>query len=189
MSPTVPFDILLSFIFGAGIALACAPQVKQVRSALFNPIFLGALLFEIFFFLPFGVYLFYFYPDWSLSYFVDSATLAPRTLEILGLLAMAGYLGALIVGFQVTQFLVRNNMEKTGLAILGVAVLAVAIFSLLQFNQLFHVGSYQDFQAGRAALLLNHRVGYLNAPVGLCVVGALFFMIRTFRAAPRGIRL
>jgi hypothetical protein len=171
-------------VFGAVIALACAPQVKEARSALFNPIFLGALLFEIFFFIPFGIFLYYFYPDWSWMYFFDPGRLAPRTLNLLGLAAMACYLGALIVGFQKAQFLVRHDRGKAGLAIVGVALLALAVFSLFTFDRLLHIGSYQDYLAGHATLLLRHKVGYLNTLVGAVMAGALFFMIRTFRASP-----
>jgi hypothetical protein len=184
VSPTVPFDILLSFIFGAGIALACAPQVKGAGSAVLNPCFLGAVLFEIFFFLPFGIYLYCFYTDWSWMYFINPAQLAPRTVKILGFAAMIGYLAALIAGFQVAQFLVRRRLEKTGWAMLGAALLALAVFSLLTINRLMNIGSYNAYFADQATLLVQHRVGYLTALVGIIMAGALFFMIRTFRAVP-----
>jgi len=182
VSPTVPFDILLSFVFGALIALACGPQVKEVRSALLNPCFLGAILFELFFFIPFGTYLYYFYTDWSWMYFFNPAQLLPRTVQILGLAAMAGYLGSLIIGYQLAQYLVRHDLEKTGRVILGLALLVLAIFSLLTLDRLFYIGSYDDFVAGQATWLMQHRVGYLNTLVGIVMAGSLFFMIRTFRA-------
>ena len=169
---------------GAVIALACGRQVKESRSALFNLYFLGAMLFEILFFLPFGIYLYYFYTDWSWMYFFDPSRLAPRTVNILGLAAMAAYLGSLIVGFQMAQFLIRNNLEKTARLILVVAVAGLGIFSLLTLDRLMYIGSYPDYFAGQVVLLMRHKVGYLNTLVGLCMFGALVFMIRAFRKEP-----
>jgi len=184
VSPTVPFDIILSFILGAVIVLACSARVKEEESAFFNPYFLGAVLFEVCFFLPFGVYLYYFYPDWSWMYFFDPGKLQPQTLKLLGLVAMACYLGSLILGFQVAQFLIRQGRAKVALLMIATALVGLGIFSLITINRLMFIGSYADFQAGLSTLLLRHRVGYLNTMVGIIMAGSLFFMIRTFRAAP-----
>jgi len=184
VSPTVPFDIIASFIFGVVIALACSAQVKEEGSAFFNPYFLGAVLFEVCFFLPFGVYLYYFYPDWSWMYFFDPGRLQPRTLKLLGLVAMACYLGSLIFGFQVAQFLIRRGQGKAAGWMALTALVGLGIFSLITINRLMFIGSYADYQAGLSTLLLRHRVGYLNTMVGIIMAGSLFFMIRTFRASP-----
>ena len=184
MSPTVPFDIPASFLFGAVIALACAPQVRRSGNALLNPYFLGAVLFEVFLFLPFGAYLYYFHTDWSWMYFFDPSQIESRTVKLLGFAALSGYLAALIVGFQLTQYLVRR--DRTGAARLAaLTVLAgLGLFSLLTSDRLLHIGSYADYAAGSAALLFRHRVGYLNTMVGILMAGSLYFMIRTFRTDP-----
>jgi len=184
VSPTVPFDIVLSFIFGAVIALAGSARVREVKSAFLNPYFLAAILFEVCFFLPFGVYLYYFYPDWSWMYFFDPGKLELRTLKLLGFLAMAGYLGSLILGFQVAQFLIRQGRGKVAWGMVLTALVALGLFGLLTINRLMFIGSYSDYRTGLATLLLKHHVGYLNTLVGVIMAGALFFMIRTFRASP-----
>jgi hypothetical protein len=178
---TVPFDVLFSFIIGLFIVLACGRQVKSGRRVVLNHYFLGAVLFEFFFYIPIGIYLYYFHTDWSWMYFFNPASLSPATIKALGLLAITSYMLALIAGFQLGQFLIRRNRDKTALRILIICLAVLGLFSLATLHRLLYIGDYSSWKNGLAVLLLTHRVGYINLAMAVTGGAALFFMIMNFR--------
>ncbi len=188
MIKTVPFDILFSFIGGLFIVLACARQVKGVPEVMRNHYFLGAVLFEAFFYIPLGVYLYYFHTDWSWMYFFNPADHSPATIKALGLFAMVFYMLALVAGFQLGQFLIRRDNERTAIRILVVCLLVLGVFSVATLNRLLYIGDYSTWRNGLAQLLLTHRVGYINLAMAVTGGAALVFMIRNFRREKPGIR-
>lgn len=181
MSPTVPFDVILNFLIGAGVALGCAPQVKGVTHALWNRYLLGVFLFGAVLFVPFGAYLYYYHTDWSWMYFFDPGTLPPATLKWLGVFCLACYQGALVGGYLLAQWLVREGREKLMTALVAVVGAGLGVFSLFTLDRLLHIGSYAEFTTDQAVLLFKHRVGVLNTLVGTAMGLWLFFMIRSFR--------
>lgn len=182
MIKTVPFDILFSFIIGLAIVILCSRQVAAASRSVLNRYFLGAVMFETFFYVPIGIYLYYFHLDWSWMYFFNPAESSPSTIKTLGILAVATYMLALVAGFQVGQFLIRRDKEKTALRILIVSVAILALFCLATINRLLFIGDYESWSNGLATLLLKHRVGYINLAMAVCGGAALFFMIASFRS-------
>ncbi len=180
MIETVPFDILFSFIIGTGLVLFCSRQLKGAPRAVLNRYFLGAVLFQTFFYIPIGIYLYYFHPDWSWMYFINTADYSPTTVKLLGLIAIISYMLALIFGFQWAQFLVRRNRESLVRRVLVIALVVLGLFSLFTLHRLFYIGDYTSWQNDMAVLLLKHRVGYINLAMALAGGAALYFMVSNF---------
>ena len=182
MIKTVPFDVITNFLIGLLAALACRRGAYAQKSLVWNRYLLGLVLFELFFFLPLGAYLYFFYPDWSLMYFVDPGALAENTRRLAGVLALAGYLGAIVGGFLLGARLIRAGRDKTALMIFLAAGLALAVFSLVTYRQLLNVGTYADWSAmpRTTAPLYAHRIGYIIGVYAAAGGVAFFLMIRNF---------
>jgi len=109
---TVPFDIVLNFFIGMLVPLVLRDGVRAERGILINRFLLAVVLFETFFFLPLGAYLYFFYPDWSLMFFIDPSGVEEGTIKTIGMLALSGYMGAVVCGFALSAWMVRSGRER-----------------------------------------------------------------------------
>jgi hypothetical protein len=179
---TVPFDIPLSFIIGMLVPLACPLGVRSVKSIAMNRYLLGTVLFVLFFFVPLGAYLYYYYPDWSLMYFIDPSAYQENTIIIIGALALVSYMAAAKAGFFISAKLIRGGNRKTVYLILGLVLLALAIFSALSFNQLMSVGTYAEYTANTTVPLYSHLIGWVINIDGLAAGVILILTLKTLRS-------
>lgn len=165
------------------VPLLCPGRIREAKNFLINRYFLGIALFELFFFVPLGAYLYYFYPDWSLMYFVDPGRMDPATRQGVGIAALVCYLGAVKGGFFLSARLVRNQQESTAWLILLGLGLGLGIFSLLTLSRLLQVGSYSDWTAFPRSTtpLYAHRLGYLVGVDAAIAAFILAAMIQVFR--------
>ncbi|HUT51943.1 MAG TPA: hypothetical protein VM658_00995 [bacterium] len=183
MSKTVPFDILLNFIIGMLAALAWREGLREHQSLAINRYLLGVVLFELFFFIPLGAYLYFFFPDWSLMYFVNPAALAESTREAVGGLALLAYMAAIVGGFLLAADLVRKDRDGTAMLILLIAAVALGVFSALTLARLMGVGTYAEFTAlpRTTVPLWAHRVGYITGVYGAAATIALAALLRNLQ--------
>jgi len=167
------------------LPIVCASGIRASKSIILNRYFLGAVLFELLFFIPLGIYLFYFHPDWSLMYFVDSASYSETELMMTGLGAISAYMASALLGFFLASRLVRDDKMPVALVIMAVFGVGMGIFSLLTWDRLFNVATY-DIWLNRpeaAASLLSHHIGYIVG-VDSTVAGIfLLLMIRAMKKA------
>jgi len=187
---TVPFDISASFIIGMLVPLAGAGGLRSADSVLANRFFLAVVLFEVLFFIPLGTYLYFFYPGWSLMYFINPEALAPDTLRALGIMALASYMMSAIAGYLLSAVLIRRGKENAASLILAAAALLLGVFSALTLARLFQVGTYAQWTAAPAAAknLMTHRIGYVIGIDGLAATAALFMLIRELRKTDSPLR-
>jgi len=187
---TVPFDISASFIIGMLVPLAGAGGLRSADSVLANRFFLAVVLFEVLFFIPLGTYLYFFYPGWSLMYFINPEALAPDTLRALGIMALASYMMSAIAGYLLSAVLIRRGKENAASLILAAAALLLGVFSALTLARLFQVGTYAQWTAAPAAAknLMTHRIGYVIAMDALAATAALFMLIRELRKTDSPLR-
>jgi hypothetical protein len=183
VSKTVPFDILLNFIIGMLAALAWREGVRRHRNLALNRYLLGVVLFELFFFIPLGAYLYFFFPDWSLMYFVDPAALSEGAREAVGGAALACYLAAIMGGFLLAAYLVRKDRGGIAMLILALAALGLGVFSAVTLARLMGVGTCAQFTAlPRATVpLWAHRVGYITGVYGAAATIALAALLRNLQ--------
>ena len=181
MTKTVPFDILFSFIIGSFIALWFEEELRSESRPLFNPYFGAALIFECFFYLPLGFWLYYFYPAWSWMYFFDPASKDPQIMAVLGVVMISCYLVALVLGFQLAQFLIRKNKAKFAIIIAALALVALSVFCLATLKRLLWVGDYQHWNNGLGTFLLFHRLSYINGVMAILGFGSLAALLRKLK--------
>ena len=187
MIKTVPFDIIANFLIGMVVAIACAGTVRSADSIIVNRLVLGLVLFELFFFLPLGAYLYFFYPDWSLMFFVDPANWEPATVKAVGAAALACYMAAIVAGYAIAARLIRA--DNTGSAIIVAVALAAALglFSLITIRQLTQVGAYADWAAmpRTTVPIYAHRIGYVVTIYAVAAGIALLMLIRNMAGQQR----
>jgi hypothetical protein len=166
----------LSFLVGMLVPLACAQRIKEAPNPVHNQCFMALVLFELFFFVPLGAFLYFFYPDWSLMFFLDPAELSLAARTGIGLAALAGYMLAAMGGFVLAAVLVRKDRERAGLLIMAGVGLLLVVFSAFTIRQLTQVGTFAQWNAlpRTTTALYLHRLGYIIAgaasPAGLVLV-------------------
>jgi len=166
---------------GLGVALWFKEELRAETRWLFHPYLGAALVFECFFYMPIGLYLYYFHPAWSWMYFFNPAALEPLNLAVLGVVMVGCYLLALILGFQLAQFLIRRNNERAVIITAGVSLAVLSIFCLITIRRLLWVGDYQAYNYAGAVFLLKHRLGYINAIMAILGFGSLLFLLRKLK--------
>lgn len=139
------------------------------------------MVFELFFYVPLGVYLYYFYPAWSWMYFFDPDSIDQLQLAILGVIMPSSYLVSMVIGFKIIQFLLRRQLKKIALLVLGIAIIFLSAFCLLTMDRLLWVGDYQGWKKANAILLLKHRLSWINALMALAGFGSLVAMLRKLK--------
>jgi len=172
---------MLNFIVGNFLALFFREQLRAEPRRFFHPYLAAGLWFEVFFYLPLGVYLYYFYPAWSWMYFFNPATLAPSTLAILGVAMVSSYLVALVLGFQLARFLVRRGHDRAVMLIVAVGLLGLGGFCLLMLDRLLHVADYPVWKNGGGDLLLKHRLSWINGVMAVAGFSGLAILLRKLK--------
>ncbi len=166
MITTVQFDIPASFIIGLFFTLVARGQIRAAGTRILHRTFWTAFLFQLFVFVPIGIYLYVRYPDWSLMYFADPDTLSP----VMNILVPLGYLAAMVVGFLVGQSLVRRENEKAVVGLLIGTAALLGLYSLLTLSRLYFVGEYSQFAgwgSTEATPIYKHSLGLDFVFIGL----------------------
>ncbi|MFO8058859.1 MAG: hypothetical protein R6V10_16350 [bacterium] len=185
MIKTVQFDITASLVLGLVVPLLCPAYVKQARYAVRNWYFMALVMFQLFFFIPLGTYLYFYYPDWSLMFFADPAAMDPVAVRLTGLFAVSGYMIAAMAGFAVSATLIRKNRARQAWMAFAVLAAGLGLFSLITMPRLMEVGTYAEFTASpkETVFLYGHTIGYVIPVVALLAAAALITMFRIFRKA------
>lgn len=190
MIKTVPFDIPLSFLMGMLIPLACPKGIASAEHIVLNRYFLGVMLWELFFMVPLGTYLYFFYPDWSLMFFVDPATMTESTLRIVGASALSFYVAAGAGGFILAAQFIRKEQTSTARIVFMAVLGALLIFNAITMAQLTQVGSYSDWMAlpRTTVPIYAHRIGFIVGIDGTAAGVFTILMIRTLRLSEHPLR-
>jgi len=160
-------------------------KARESRSLASDQTFLAAVLFELFFFVPIGAYLYFFHHDWSLMYFVDPGGWTEGLRVAVGAMAMSGYMGAAIAGAMVARKLIRDDKARVAVMIMAAAGIALGVFSAFTIRQLTQIGSFADWSAvPRTTEALHfHQVGITVGICGAVATVALAMMLRSLRKA------
>lgn len=175
MIKTVPFDIILSFMIGLAVPLLLADRVKRAGGVMSDQSFLATALFELFFFIPIGAYLYFFHTDWSLMYFVDPGQYGISTRILIGVVSLSLYMGATVLGYAAASFMVRAGMERKAAIVFVALAVLLGVFSAFTFRQLTMIGSFAEWRAlpRTSEPIFFHRAGIL---VGVDALVATVFL-------------
>jgi hypothetical protein len=164
------------------VPVAASERVREARSLMGNQYFLAAVLFELLFFIPLGSYLYSFYPDWSLMYFLDPGTLTGAGRVWLGVIALSSYLLSSIAGFATAAWLVREGRTRTAIMVMAALGAGIGIFSVFTIRQLTQVGTFAEWSAlpRTTTALYLHRIGWIIGIDAAVATGVLGTLLRSF---------
>ncbi len=175
---TIPIDVLLSIVFGSAIALSSRGQLRVSSRTWFTTrYFVATVAFHGLVVLPSAAYRYFFHPDWSYMYLVDTS-FAPVALSITGLIVLlAAGVGAFLIG----SYCVRSNREWLILTVIVTAVAGIALVATLGVSRLGVVGTTAQ-QLGSYGLLQLHETDLLPAMLvmGGCVLGGWIYILVLF---------
>jgi hypothetical protein len=174
---TVPFDLLLNFLIGASVALAARADLRErAVPVMKNRYIAGALVFELLIFWPIGIYLYALHRDWSWMYLLDGY----KAPAVLGVAAMAGYLGMLIGGYAAVHVCLQRRRDRLAYAVTGVVALCLLALTIALGRRLIGYGTYAEFHAGKAMPLWHSKLGYVLAGAGPLFAAGWLFLLRHF---------
>ena len=138
----IPQLFLANAILGLGCAWVARSEIRlasrsSVASAAFGALLLGQVLLMI----PLGLYLYLFYPDWSLLYVVPaSAVPSAVVVFVIGgypLVAVGSYFGAVS--------LCRASRENLVVGLMGGLGLVILVALGLGWRRFGHVGTFDQY--------------------------------------------
>jgi hypothetical protein len=140
---TVFIDVTFNVLLGLALPIAAGEKARGGA-----PFFLRYLaivvLFELFFFMPGGYWLYRTFPDWSLMYAFDPAALTWLTPPLVALF----YLAAAVTGFSASFAAVRWGRGGVAYALVAVVVAALGAIFVWGLKRLVVVGTFSEFNAG-----------------------------------------
>lgn len=185
----ISIDGPISFLVGGAIALARRrPDGKlEARDRLLTK----GLLFQSTVLSPLILFYLVRFPDWEWNYLFDAGQFffgAPdSTLGFALLSALVAAINATFyAGFRVVEALIaRGQVARAKQLLIGVALLILATM-LAMFEQSTHVGTYAEFAAGEATLIVEHMEWLVVTVVGGALIGlALALLLRSERVLSR----
>lgn len=165
------------------IPLAAPDKARKAQSFLKDETFAATVLFELFFFLPIGAYLYFFHPDWSMMYFLDMSALSEAARITVGACALTGYLAAAILGALCSRKLIRDDKVKAAYLVAGAVAVVLGVFSAFTIRQLTQIGTIADWTAlpRTTAPIWLHQIGYVVGVDGTAATLALGAMLRSMK--------
>ncbi len=178
MAP-IPFSLLGHFLLG--VLLSARGASPPAASVLESPLAL-ALVYDVLVLLPLSVFAQLAYPEWSWLYdegAQDRALYACLPLVMLHL--------ALLVAGYVAGWTLRRRAVIEWLALLGAAVALLLVAAFLAGARLWQVGTVGEFQAGRAAWLLDTKLGWSALFGTVASAVGLVLLLRAAIRHPRSV--
>ena len=179
----ITIDAPISFLVGGAIALATKDPLKaqiQDRSA----VLLRGLILQSVILTPMILFFMLRFPDWEWNYMFDARQFFfANATPILGI-GLLVVITALInvsflAGFRLVEaFIIRNQTGRAVQTLVG-TLLLVGVIMAVMFEQTLHLGTYAEYNAGSAQLVITNVEfvgvlgvsGVLLAVSGYWVVG------------------
>jgi hypothetical protein len=140
---TAPIDILVAFVLGGAVALACRIQLRLSPRPWYATRYFAALSgFLALVYLPAAAYRYFFHPDWSVMYVLD----ATSTPGILGLLQFVLLFAVATGAFVLGNYSARAHREWLLLTSLSLAVAGIATIAALGVDRIRVVGTFAQWE-------------------------------------------
>ena len=177
---TLPLDILISFVLGGALSLACRVQLRRDPRPWYATRYFGALLSLMgLVFLPAAAYRYFFHPDWSVMYLFSTSASA-------GLIGLAGLVldaGAAIGAFALGNYSARMRREWLAVVAMVSALAGIVGVALLGEERVLVVGQMTQWERGYGLQPLSESDLYWASLVmgGCVMVGWLQLMVSFIR--------
>ena len=140
---TAPIDVLVAFILGGAIALACRFQLRLSPRPWYATRYFAALASLMgLVVLPASAYRYFFHPDWSAMYLIP----ASETSGLFGLGGLVVSAGAALGAFVLGHWSARAHREWVLLAALAVAASGIATAAVLGAGRIEVVATTSQWQ-------------------------------------------
>ncbi len=179
----IPFLVFLSFAAGAATAIAGRIEVRSSpRPVLLTRALQGFIIFAILVLIPASAYFYVFHGDWSLLYWVDTATVP----SAVALLIFVAELGIGILGYLAAALAVRNHRESRAYALVGVALVVAGLLLFVAQGRLLKVGTYAQYH-GDFGLTDYAGTSLMNGGIamGLLISSGLLLLLMRLHWAGR----
>ncbi len=174
-------NVAANFALGGALVLVLKAS-PAIRREMVSWGLLFLLFFEALVFTPVAVYLFRFYPQWSMLYWFDPQ-MFPRLdnwIGLLSFLATALNFAAAVVGFALARLgiIIGQRWLAWGPALVGVA--CVLLMIVAYGDRVAFIGDYDAFWQGTADLLFKRLAGWIGLGGYAAAVGFLFWVRSRF---------
>ena len=166
MIKTILQDQFINIVVGAVFAITAGDKLKS--EPLFGKYFRRNLAFSLLVFMPVGIYLAVFYTDWSWMYFIDYREY-PLALTIAG---VCGYPVSNLIGYFLARHFMAAGNKNGAYAVAGAGLVGLSCLILIPLKRVMYVGSYAEFTAGTAKLMLEN----IPFTISIVAIGIYFFI-------------
>lgn len=180
----ITIDGPISFLAGAGLAVACADG-KKIRDR--DRTLYRGLLFQATVLTPIILYFMVRFPDWEWNYMFDArAFFFDRTDSPLGFVVLtvctslisAGF----YLGFRVAESLLARGKRQGALRLLAGTGLLIGAIIAMMHDQALHMGSYAEYMSGTAPYTFtNVEFLIVQGVAGALIALSLGWIIRANR--------
>lgn len=185
----ITIDAPISFMIGGALALAGkAPNSDRIAGR--DVLLLRVLLFQGVVLTPLILYFMVRFPDWEWNYMFDAGSyffaggvVSARAALTLALIAAALH-ASCYAGFRVVEGLVARGKAKIAWRVIVATAVLIGAIMAGMYRQTLHLGSYAEFQAGRAPLAFTVPEFLLvQAVAGVLVAGGIAWIVKLQRGA------
>jgi hypothetical protein len=177
----VVINIAANLLFGAGLALV-ARRSPALRQTVFSWPFFFLLAFEAVLFTPVATYVFRFYPQWSMLYWLDPQVF-PALERWIGWLSMVAILlnfAAALGGYLAARLGIITNQVWMWSAPLVAATGLILYVGIAYWDRVAFVGDYDAFWQGNAVLMLMAPPGIAGMALYAAAIAFVAWTKRTF---------
>lgn len=178
----ITIDAPISFVVGAALAVRGRDRVGPQADGRDRLLFKG-MLFQATVLSPIILFFMLRFPDWEWNYFFDARAFflddvsAPWGFAALALVVSLVNL-SFYAGFLAAEALVTRGRTAAARRLIASVAFVVVATMLALHDQTLHVGSYADYQRGRAALVFTHaEFLVVLAVAGVALGGSLAWLL------------
>lgn len=183
----ITIDAPISFLAGAGLAVACADgnKVRDRDRTLYR-----GLLFQATLLTPMILYFMLRFPDWEWNYMFDAraffldrsdSPLGFAILVICTSLISAGF----YLGFCAAEALLLKGKRQAALQLLAATGALIGLIIVIMHDQTLHLGTYAQYKNGNAPLLFTHIEFLIVQAIAALLIALSFgWIVRANRRLP-----
>lgn len=174
---TIPFDLIFNFMLGLFIPYVARDRLRKIDTIFLNKYFGAVLLVAVAIMAPVGYFIFAYYPDWSMMYFVNPAGAHPY----LKFVVVGMYIFANLLGYITGQSFVKQHRDKLALGLLITLGLVLGAFSAINAKRFYFLTGFRDYQDGVTQTIFSDWrfvVFLVLSTAVFCIV--YFFLVRHF---------
>ena len=186
----ITIDAPISFLVGAGLALAAQDKENSTIYDRDNTLLKG-LAMQAIILTPVIMFFMVRFPDWEWNYMFNAKTFFFSDNNGIGAAILALIMAAItlsfIVGFVLTEKMIKKQSTTGVYIIFGAAAALIVGLMAFMYQQTSYVGNLAEYQSGNATLLLVHKE-FIAAQVtaGALLIPSFIWIVTSAKAKASG---